>query len=125
MFGLFRRKPKDKPELILEPPPCPHTFKDFPWYMTSSWNEKGKFELVLKLMEPYVCVHCGERKDIQLVTTTINNIKLNQVKDAEKEFLQEFGNGEVRPISVVEDMIHDAIFVDREKLSIVNKIRGI
>lgn len=128
MFGIFkRRRAKEEVPAQLPPPECPHTWKDFPWYMKVQWEQNGIMSdtgnLTIEIFEPYICVHCKQRKDIKLVENIKKGISaksaLNCVNDYEELFAEQ-----LEPIPVVEDMIHDYFYVDREKLRIYEKIKG-
>ena len=43
---------------------CNHKWKDFPWYIDSTWCTDQTFNLTI--IEPYVCIFCKERKNIEL-----------------------------------------------------------
>lgn len=130
MFSIFKRKTREPPEQevpVFIPPKCPHTWKDFPWYMTWEWITYGvgqqNGELNLKISEPYICVHCKERKDVDLLKLTKTNISLQKANDISDEYEKRYKD-KLKPIPVLEDMINDYILVDREKLEIVEKLRN-
>ena len=55
MCWLFKRKK-------IEEPKCRHTWKDFPWYLKSTYYS-GQSSYDIAIYEPYVCILCKERKD--------------------------------------------------------------
>lgn len=101
-MGLFNRKKK---ELVVEKPKHKHIWKDMPWYMEvrySSTYQTAGYDII----EPYVCITCGERKDITLESHSWDHITIqerekifSEVRDRYKKYLQ--------PEAVVEDMIHN------------------
>lgn len=125
MFSIFKRKTREPPVFV--PPECPHTWKDFPWYMRGEWITYGvgqqNGEFTLKISEPYICVHCKKRKDVDLLNLTKMNISLKEANDILDTYEKRYKD-ELKPIPVVEDMINDYILVDREKLEIVEKLRN-
>ena len=129
MFGIFkRRRAKEEVPAQLPPPECPHTWKDFPWYMTVQWKQDDSLvstvgTLTTTIFEPYVCVHCKQRKDIKL----LENIKYGVSTKVANEVIEDYETlfaEQLKPVPVVEDMIHDYLYVDREKLRIYEKIKG-
>lgn len=95
---------------------CNHKWKDFPWYVSAKhYEDVRQFEL--KIIEPYVCIHCKERKDVVLHEVTRANCSwddaLELLIDCDKKY------GEYcQPRPIVEDMIHDMQLVDRQYLEI-------
>lgn len=86
-----------------------HVWKDFPWYMECAWQSQNK-TAEYTIVEPYVCIVCGERKNVKLehqFWTNINSDTRKQfyqeVKDKYKEFL--------KPRAIVEDMINNVTLV--------------
>lgn len=136
MFNIFKKRKGSQSEAPSLPvPECIHTWKDFPWYMTEKWEEniengpQNHFDynyprgnLTLIIFEPYVCAHCHERKDVRLSNCVQYNIPFNKTDEVIKQFTEKY-KGYIQPVAVVEDMINDFIYVDREKLDILNKLR--
>lgn len=109
-------------------PPCTHTWLDFPWYLQHSFdndsNSPAKGISILEIYEPYVCVHCQKRKDVKLYRERQTSMTLeNHLKKMEQ--WNELYKDHLKPKPVVEDMINDAIMVDKGKIAIVAKLRGI
>lgn len=130
---LFKRRTREPPILINQSK-CSHTWKDFPWYMQSSWTayanntlnpgiytDIAKGRLVMSIFEPYICIHCKERKDIKLYESSHDNMTLGQASAYIRNEMEKFKDN-IKPIPVVEDMIHDYVLVDQEKLKIAEKI---
>ena len=129
---FFKKNKKQQPKDDAKPstlPICSHTWKDFPWYMTyefnppsyQSFDQRGK--LKIRIIEPYVCAHCHKRMDISLTEIEVTNVKENEIEKYVKETISQY-KGKIRPMAIVEDMIQDFIYVDREKLDILEKLRG-
>lgn len=118
-MGLFNRKQKlELPTVVKEiKTPCElghHLYRDFP--PTLRWGYfSNKYSI--KMIETYVCVMCGKRVDKEIAYTAWEgraptqdevNEKIAEYKKDYKDLLEKPG--------VVEDMIQDAILVDRERL---------
>lgn len=124
LFKRNREPPKDgTPFPTIS---CPHTWKDFPWYVTYSYKPNfagSSFGTVtIKFLEPYVCAHCHKRMDVSLETCTVDNVIYSDVKGLIKKRISKYED-KILPIAMVEDMINDFIYVDHEKLDILEKIR--
>lgn len=114
---------KETPKITV--PSCKHKYRDFPWYLDGtvrSNNEVYSHEKTwtVKIMEPYVCVHCGHRKDICLVT--YSGYGADSDKDAVERmrFLEARYPEQLKDRPVVEDMIMDMQLVDREYLEMMD-----
>ena len=112
------------------PPPCLHTWVDFPWYLQHSFNNyqddsfPPKGESILEIYEPYVCVHCQKRKDVKLYRERPTSMTLDSHFKKIEQW-NELYKDHIKPKPIVEDMINDAIYVDKGKVAIVAKLRGI
>ena len=110
------------------PPPCLHTWVDFPWYLKHNYDGsiKGDYrgESTLILCEPYVCIHCQKRKDVELYRERQTGLTLTEHLKKMEEW-NELYKDHLKPKPIVEDMINDAIMVDKGKVAIVAKLRGI
>ena len=119
-MGFFnwnnKKKEKQKPIAIK----CEHKWKDFPWYVSAMYCEDtGNFEL--KIIEPYVCIHCKERKDVVLHSISRANYSWKDAVKLLEECDEKYGEYcEERPI--VEDMIHDMQLVDSQYLKIAESL---
>lgn len=134
MFNIFKKRKESQSEAPPLPvPECIHTWKDFPWYITEKWEENEMYQkyhnemfnkgtLTLILYEPYVCAHCHKRKDIKLSHCVHENVPYELKDTVIKQFTEKYKDY-IQPVAVVEDMINDFIYVDREKLDILNKLR--
>lgn len=128
-MGFFKRRKeqaaaaREHEELIkeLSKPLCQqkgskgHFYRDFPPYII--WNFDGDNPYI-KIKEPYVCCYCHERVDKILQSYSWNHhVKWDQFDKALEQIKKEYKDI-IKPIAVVEDMVNDAIMVDRQKLNI-------
>ena len=115
-MGFLRKKKETLPVIEFE---CKHKYRDFPWYLryyesytpqsyTTSYN--------VEILEPYVCVWCGNRKDVQLYDRHFNSKKERTEHVA--TLLDEYGD-KMQDIPITEDQINDMILVDRDYLRAV------
>lgn len=99
---------------------CNHKWQDFPWYVQAIYYEDTR-RFDLKLIEPYVCVHCKERKDVVLHHVERQGYSWDDAEQLLAECDEKYGEHcEARPI--VEDMIHDMQLVDRQYLEILKSL---
>ena len=102
---------------------CNHKYKDFPWYTDGKYDYNTKV-LEVSVKEPYVCIHCGHRKDV--VLDHFSRI-FYDFAEADK-FYEDFQNShytdKMQPRIIVEDMINDMVLVDRQYLDIYMKLHG-
>lgn len=120
---LFNRKKKQK-ELVIPNIPHEHTWKDMPWYMDVRYNGQNK-TAGYEIIEPYICVTCGERKNIRLESEDWSNISAQEreriyskIRNRYKKYL--------KPRAVVEDMINNILLVkDPDYLDMVEEMRGL
>jgi hypothetical protein len=125
-MGIFSRK-KDTsipqyepvfPEIKHE-----HTWNDMPWYMEISYNTSNK-TASYEIIEPYICVTCGERNDKILEKTSWTGISA-KARDEEYEKVRKLYSKYLKPKAVVEDMINNILLVkDPEHLEMVENMRG-
>lgn len=123
-MGLFNRKKKvEEKEIVIPEIPHEHTFKDMPWYMNTYYSE-GEKSAKYEIYEPYICITCGERKNILLEERHWNGITPEQrekfyqrVRSRYKKYL--------KPRAIVEDMINNIILVkDAQRLNMIEKMYG-
>ena len=113
----------DYTEFVSEPqilaPKCQHKYRDYPWYL--EWGKNAN-RIDYKIIEPYLCIHCGERKNVVLESGRI----ILKDGETEEEVLASFKRAypQLQNKPVVEDAINDAILVDREYLRIADYLRG-
>ena len=122
-MNWFKKKEK-KTELELPQVVHEHTWKDMPWYMDVRFNgvhQTAGYEII----EPYICIICGERKNVKLESEDYSGIDaearkkiFNQVRNKYKKYL--------KPRAVVEDMINNILLVqDANRLNMIEKIYGL
>lgn len=123
-MGIFHRKKMAEYEPVFPELKHEHTWKDLPWYMEveySGTNHTAKYEII----EPYICITCGERKDVVLEKTTWQNISATDRDEKYKEIYKRYKKY-LKPRAVVEDMINNILLVkDPEHLEMVENMRGI
>lgn len=110
MFGFSKKKS--------EPKVCNHKWKDFAWYSLYGC-ENGKY--YFKIIEPYVCIKCKERRDEQLMCMSFGTSK---ERDRELEKYHETYKGKLLDIVEVMDMVKDEQLVDREYLSLLEQFEN-
>lgn len=124
MFGFGKKKKKEQEDFQFPEIKHTHTFKDMPWYMDVTYN--GTLRTAgYTIIEPYICVVCGERKNVVLERANYSDISVNErrkifsdVRHRYKEFL--------KPRAIVEDMINNILLVkDINHLNMVEEMRGL
>ena len=126
-MGIFSRK-KDTPIPQYEPvfPEIKHEhiWKDLPWYMEveySGTKNTAQYEII----EPYICITCGERKNVVLERSAWQNISSSDRDEEYKKIYKRYKKY-LKPRAVVEDMINNILLVkDPEHLEMVENLRGI
>lgn len=99
---------------------CSHTWKDFPWYVDVTYYiDESMFKL--KIMKPYVCIHCKERRDELLLEQTRFETSLKVVEEFEAAAKEEYSD-KIMPKAIVEEQIRDMQLVDREALKIAEQL---
>ena len=99
-------------EIQDKPPKCQHKYKDYDWYLEYEVpNNKNIFKY--RIFEPYVCLLCGDRKDVKLEEGII---PLNE--RSYYDILETMRNSypKIRSRADIEDEIQDDIHVDKEYL---------
>lgn len=126
MSILFHKKKKvrtqDKEPIIPEIK-HEHVWKDMPWYMGVYYNGCDK-TAGYRIIEPYICITCGERKDITLEKEDYSNINADErekifrgIRNRYKKYL--------KPRAIVEDMINNILLVkDPKRLEMLEEMRG-
>lgn len=104
-----------------EPKECEHKWQDFPWYISSSISDDS---YSIDVYEPYVCIFCGERKDIRL--SHYDGRGRNAYKQGEQtlSMLKSKFENHIRERVEIEDMINDMQLVDKEYLQWYHFLRG-
>lgn len=99
---------------------CNHKWRDFPWYVQATYFA-GTRRFELKIIEPYVCVHCKERKDIILHHIERDGYSWDDAEKLLTDCWEKYGEHcQDRPI--IEDMINDMQLVDRQYLEILKSL---
>ena len=115
---MFRFK-KEKPQ---PPPQCDHKWQDFPWIIHGLYDPVCHCVRVT-ITEPYVCIHCGERKDVTLYNKTKIATSQDKADDIYMKVYETYKD-HIEDKAVVEDMIADMQLVDREYLKYYNIVHG-
>ena len=116
-FNWNNKKEKEQKPIAIK---CEHKWQDFPWYMQAIYSADTR-EFEIKLIEPYVCVHCKKRKDVVLHRIERANYSWDEAKELVDECWEKYGQYcKDRPI--IEDMINDMQLVDRQYLEILKNL---
>ena len=99
---------------------CSHTWKDFPWYMESTYYIDAR-KLYYTITKPYVCIHCKERRDEELLDIHIDGISRDEADVILTDLLKDFSD-KIAEKPLVEEMILDMQLVDRKALEIAQQI---
>lgn len=120
----FKKKKTESPTIEIVEPPHEHIWKDFPWYMETNYSGERRWAKY-KIIEPYVCVTCGERKNIILEQEEWTNISSSErVKEYRR--IKQIYKKYLKPRAVVEDMINNVLLVkDPSRLKMLEELRGI
>lgn len=135
VMGLFSRKRKKDSAwdditteplvpmpTLEEPKECDHKWQDFPWYIEANYfSDTQVFKC--KVVEPYVCVHCKERRDKVLESYT-RQFSMEEASDFVTKLQDMLGNKILNRIEV-EDKINDFIMVDRDYLRGYHLVHGL
>lgn len=111
-MGFFKKKPSPKH--------CAHKWKDFKWYIEATYYSSDN-SFNIKIIEPYVCIYCKERKNVILK-------EHNSVCCTEREANNIYNNwekrysGNLEDRAIIEDKINDMTLVDREYLELYDKV---
>lgn len=125
-MGIFKRKKPDSviPIEVPENPPHEHTWKDMPWYMEVDYSGSNK-TASYKIIEPFICVTCGERENKVLENQSWSNIDAESREKIYEDVRKRYRKY-MRPRAVVEDMINNILMVkDPEYLAMVEQMRGL
>ena len=120
---FFKHKEKQEDIPVLPTFEHEHTWKDMPWYMEINYNTSNK-TASYEIIEPYICVTCGERNDKILEKTSWAGISA-KARDEEYEKVRKLYSKYLKPKAVVEDMINNILLVkDPGHLEMVENMRG-
>ena len=113
MFSFFKKK-------IKQPTACNHKWKDFPWFDVYGQDSvTGNY--FFRIMEPYVCIKCKERRDKMLMQITSNSMEERDMMLA--EYKKKYKD-KLLDMAEVEDMVQDEILVDREYLKLLEQFEN-
>ena len=121
----FSKRPKESEKKVNVPPvrECSHKYKDFPWYTDGTYNYETKV-LDVSVIEPYVCIHCGHRKNVVLD----HFCRFFEEFEEAENFYNDFQDGKyanmIEKKAIVEDMINDMVLVDRQYIEIYRRLHG-
>lgn len=102
----------------IQPLPCNHKWKDFNWYLEYSYDSSHYLDY--KIIEPYVCTICHERKNVVLSHHHLDLSSRREIKDKLSKLYATFPK--LRHEEEVEDEINDFIMVDRQYLTILETL---
>lgn len=118
----FKRKKDPEPAPIPEIPHT-HVFKDMPWYMEEEYSGQ-QHTASYEIIEPYICITCGERKNVKLEFANWSNISAEDREQYYKNIRKKYRKY-LRPKAVVEDMINNILLVkDPGRLNMIEQMRG-
>lgn len=122
-MGIFTRKKMAEYDPVFPELKHEHVFKDMPWYMEVEYNGT-KNTAQYEIIEPYICITCGERKNVVLEKCTWQNITPKE-RDEQYEKVKKRYRKYLKPRAVVEDMINNILLVkDPDHLEMVENMRG-
>lgn len=100
-----------------EKPMCSHKYRDFHWYIEGEYQAHPPTMFEVRVVEPYVCVWCGHRKNqvLQTVTREGTYATKSAMMDITQSLMETY-QSKIRPRAFVEDEINDMQLVDRDYL---------
>ena len=114
---FFKKKTTEKPSsqvTITQEKKHEHKFQDFPWYIETN-KRYGPYQsqncLKFKIIEPYVCIYCGERKDVILSERELTGIHKKDMDEIIEEVKEKYSD-RIMDRPLIEDMINDLKLVD-------------
>ena len=125
-MGLFRKNKQEPAEIefVIPEPVHTHVWKDMPWYMNvhfHSGNKTAGYEII----EPYVCITCGERKNIKLEGEEYTSINRDEREKLFAEIRKQYDKY-LQPRAIVEDMIANLILIkDVNHLNMIERIHNL
>ena len=96
-------------------------YRDFPPYIEYHWESDGRGSIEMK--EKYVCLYCHKIETKILSIWKFTNCNLTEFNQAIDQTKKEYKNF-IKPKAIVEDMVNDAIMVDRQKLEIWDNLHA-
>ena len=131
-MGLFSRL---EPKPVAPPPRvCQHKWTDVRdddgnemWYMVQyieqETGETCGYKLDYTIKEPYVCIHCKERKDVSLESKTIVYKSEDDLSEGLATIRQKYP--QIKDRAIVEDAVNDMQLIDRNYLRIAAQVMGV
>lgn len=123
MFWKRKARKAQEPEKFEIKSPCDlgkHRYKDFKWYIqTQDVVENFTTTYIVRVIEPYVCIHCGLRNNevLQEWKYKSRSSRNEMIDRLQKRYADRLGN-----IVEIEDEIKDMQLVDREYLAIMQQL---
>jgi len=101
----------------LKKPACAHKYRDFHWYIEGEYRAHPPSMFSIRIIEPYVCVWCGDRKNqvLQEITREGTMASKSEMEKVVKSLMDTYGD-KIQPRAFVEDEINDMQLVDRDYL---------
>lgn len=123
-MNWFKKKKAAKDtEFKIPEIPHEHVWKDMPWYMNVEYSGENH-TAGYKIIEPYLCITCGERKNVTLEEEHYSNIGVEERERIYKKVRLRYKKY-LKPRAIVEDMINNIILVkDPERLATLEEMRG-
>lgn len=126
-MGIFKKKVETSE---YKPRTCDHKWTDIRidgeecWYVDSILDGN---KVQYSIIEPYVCIHCKQRKDVVLAQQTTSFTTKTAAydyydklrKDLKKQYPQ------IKDRAIVEDKISDVQLVDRDYLRVAAMVLGL
>jgi hypothetical protein len=124
-MGFFNRSKKETSKEYLSqlPPPkkCEHKYQDFPWYISFAFSD-DKYSI--DIIEPYVCIFCGDRKNVTLAHFDGNGDNSYKRGSEILKNLNRDYEHHIRGRAEIEDMINDMQLVDPQYLQYYHMLQG-
>ena len=116
-MAFWNRKAKVETTTETSKPVCSHKYRDFHWYIEGEYRAHPPTMFEIKVIEPYVCVWCGHRKNqvLQTVTREGKYATKSEMMNVTQSLMETY-QGKIRPRAFVEDEINDMQLVDRDYL---------
>lgn len=119
----FKKKETPSPTLPIPiKKECDHKYKDFSWYIDAKYDYNSQ-RLTVKVVEPYVCIHCGHRKDVVLNEVSRYFSEFEQANQFYFEFQEKYKD-KIKDKAFLEDEIHDMMLIDKQYLDIYAQLHS-
>lgn len=105
------KKKKEAKANVLPPKKCEHKYKDFDWYTVKKYQPDDCL-LTIQVIEPYVCIFCGERQD-KILHESITTCEREDYDRKIENFLKPY-QSKIKERAFIEDEINDFLLVDRD-----------